>query len=417
MRSLFLSGLAVVAANFATLVPLARACGVVWAVPVNHFDGVNEQGYVSIWEEVEEVDFGKLNGESLKLPLIINFRSNRASNSPYLGNGWMLALLESHIHQVDENRFILVQPNGLQRWFWRGKPTESTLRGQGGWMAEINGDTVSAWADCGWRLDFVNGRIVSMTTPKNRRLEFAYNGGMVAEIRENGVTKLAIVSDSSGKFRTLVFNGKQIEVEMGEKPRIDQIAGLNTIGSIESSFRKFTGSQQSTSTYDFAVDSKVAPTMIIDSGTVSERVIGWNPQSRRINTDGEWRYEIEPSVGYGNASILRTNEENQSELWHYDASKGEEIIQALNGSRVITTRFVSGAASGKIRKKVQIRNGISEVVMSASYDPNGKLIRMQEGSSELSFEAGKLVSIRRDGGLVWGQSRTSASQTLDEEMR
>jgi len=63
-------------------------CGISWKAPTNHFDGVNERGFLSYWEQIGEFDFGG----ALKIPLILNFRSNRDSVSPYGGYGWLVVL-------------------------------------------------------------------------------------------------------------------------------------------------------------------------------------------------------------------------------------------------------------------------------------------------------------------------------------
>jgi hypothetical protein len=184
----------------------AFGCGLDWNLPTNHFDGVNEQGYVAYWEKVGDVDFG----DDLKLPLVIGFRSNKENGapSPYLGAGWILPLLESNFVQTGENSFVMMQPDGWNNLFLRRDDT--TLNGSAGWMAEIKGNTITAWAKCGWKLEFFKGHIVSMTTPKNRKFEFVYSGSVVTAVRENGVAKLTAEQESTGKVKALLFNGKRI---------------------------------------------------------------------------------------------------------------------------------------------------------------------------------------------------------------
>ena len=115
------------------------ACGLDWSPPTNHFDGVDEQGYVEYWEKVADVDFG----DGLKLPMEIGFRSHyeNGAPSPYLGAGWVIPLLEANFVQTGENSFEMLQPDGWTNLFLRKDTT--TLNGSAGWMAQINGDTIN----------------------------------------------------------------------------------------------------------------------------------------------------------------------------------------------------------------------------------------------------------------------------------
>src|SRR5438045_3848946 len=74
----------------------ASACGINWRIPTTYFENVDEKGYACYSERVAEIDLGG----GLKLPLIVNFQSERESISPYLGKGWVLALFESRIVQT-----------------------------------------------------------------------------------------------------------------------------------------------------------------------------------------------------------------------------------------------------------------------------------------------------------------------------
>ncbi len=118
------------------------AGGVDWVMPVDYFDGVSDVGgYVDYWETVGSVDCG--NG--LKLPIFINFRSNNVATSPYLGQGWTLPLLESHMVQTGLNSFLMVQPDGTRNFFTRDKPEDTELKDPAGWKAGINAIRSQHW--------------------------------------------------------------------------------------------------------------------------------------------------------------------------------------------------------------------------------------------------------------------------------
>src|SRR5689334_19404920 len=118
----------------------ATGCGLKWRLPKDHFNGVNESGSVSYWEQVGELDLS----DGLKIPLVIGFESSRESVSPYLGHGWILALLDSNIVQTDENNFKMTLPDGYTLSFARERQAPSLLSGQAGWKAEIKNQTITA---------------------------------------------------------------------------------------------------------------------------------------------------------------------------------------------------------------------------------------------------------------------------------
>jgi YD repeat-containing protein len=412
-----LAGLCLLAA------PLARGCGVDWTVPSNHFEGVNAQGYVSYWEKVGEVDFGAQNGDPFKLPLIIGFRSDFETVSPYLGKGWILGLLESRIVQVEENRFLMTQPDGWQRWFWREKPGETTLKGQGNWMAEIKGNTISAWADCGWRLDYVKGKIVAITTPKNRKLEFDYNGNAVVAVRENGVTRLAVETDAAGNPSALVFNGKRLEIAQGEKPRVQVIAGQNVVGGMDRSLKKLAGSQGPSDHFEFAVNPKLQPTLKITSNAGTERLITWDPATKLITADGVWTYEVIQTKSSHQCSAIAREGTEGRQFWHQQNDIGKETETLLNGTTRVTWRFVGQSSlAGRIRK-IEETSGVPPNRESRTskwiYDERGQLlsIRHSDGSI-ISYQydnKGRFLQAKKDDTLIW-ERRYSSNGTLIYEM-
>ena len=90
-----------------------------------HFDGVDGKGHVCYSHQIAELDLGS----DLKLPLIINFRSDRESSSTCFGKGWVLPLLESNIVQTAEDVFLMTQPDGWVRHFYRRNHGDTVLDG------------------------------------------------------------------------------------------------------------------------------------------------------------------------------------------------------------------------------------------------------------------------------------------------
>jgi len=369
------------------------ACGLSWSPPLNHFDGVNEYGFASYWSQIDAVDCGN----NLKLPLIINFSSDRNSSSPYLGSGWLLPLLESCIYQVDEWNFVMVEPDGANRYFHRSDPQDLTLTDKAGWAAKIDGNTITAWANCGWKLVFSKGQLVSMTSPENRRFDWIRAGDKVMEIQEAGVSKLAVKWDEKGEARELQFNGKSILIARDQKPDVQSISGKNIISSVNSSLSKLTLPNGSIQKYEFGVDEQLRPTLNADG-----RAITWDPASKYILSDGDWNYNIQSGEKlFDYAAISRQNSKKQSESWHMDLSRGTEEVQGVDGKKTITSWFVSGNLAGKIRKIEEVSNKTVKIIQQCTYDEDGKPIRISfpDGTTDIhsySSSGTKIVKFKNN---------------------
>jgi YD repeat-containing protein len=369
----------------------SRGCGIDWEVPQNHFDGVNEWGYLSYWRDVGTVDLGN----NLKIPLVIGFNSTRGK-SPYVGQGWILALLESSMVQVSETRFLLTQPDGIVREFWRGNGTDTVLNGQGDWKAEIAGDTITAWASCGWKLTFDHGKITSISTPEGRELQYAYNNnGLVQEVDASGSPALLTEWNSDGTLSGLSFNGKTVSFEQKQKPEVEVIEGQNLVGRMENSLHKVIEPDGVTQVYDFKVDDQLEPVLKVSGD--ANRSFTWDPATKKALKDGDWTYNIKQAKDpYDNAQVGRTDKDKKSEFWFKDILNGVETTVDLDGTKTIVTKFTSGLLNGRVREVQTFKNNSLISLDKNDYDENGKIIR-------------ELYSNPKDGSL----DRTVSYQYLD----
>ncbi|MBE2205690.1 MAG: hypothetical protein IAE94_15265 [Chthoniobacterales bacterium] len=343
-------------------------CGIGWTEPKSHFEGVDYQGHVMHVEKLGDLHAGK----GLSLPIFAVFTSHSGNDSPYAGHGWTVPLLESRMLQVDENGFKLDQPDGWFRMFGRDKNNPNILNGQGGWKAEIRGDTITAWADCGSKLVFNKGRLVSMQL-KDRKFDFLYEGNRVSEIREGAMPVLRVEKEAiSGEVTGLrLADNRQIGLERSERPRVQVINNQNLVGGMGQSLSKITRADGTVRTIDYAVDDKLNPTM-----KLGDRLIVWNPASKKIVKDGDWTYDIKAGAGpFDNAAIGRKNAQNQSEFWHRDGVKGEEIVQEIDGVKKRVSWFTSGKLAGKLRSRTIFESSNRVDQTSYSYDEKGRALR------------------------------------------
>lgn len=366
----------------AALLPLQSfGCGVNWRVPKDHFDGVNEYGYVSYWDKIGDLDLG----EDLVIPLVIGFQSDRGWGSPYLGYGWILPLFDSNLVQTGENSFEMIEPDGYTMPFYRDAKKPTILGGGKGWKGEISGDTITVWATCGWKLTYTKGKITSIGTPKGKTLLISRDAtGVATEATYDGKVVVRVERDFKGSVTGLALGDKHIGIEQTEKPRIQSILGKNVVAGKDMSLGKISGESGIIKTCEYTVTDGLQPKLTVADTGKPPRQIAWDPTSRFIVSDGEWSYDIKPSTVKGfNASIGRKNKANQEEMWFIDALKGEEISKSADKTIKIRSWFTSGIFAGKARMETINYSG-NEHERRFSYDQNGNLLRTTNSTGCIS---------------------------------
>jgi len=401
------------------------ACGIDWKVPQNHFDGINEWGKLSYWHEVGNIELD----HDLRIPLILNFNPTNGT-SPYFGKGWMFPLLEAKIVQIDEQNFLLVQPDGISRKFWRKTPTSDLLHGQGEWEGTIRGNSITLWASCGWKLSFVDGKISSFVTPKNREFNMIYSKGIVSELRENGRTILKVENDpQTGMVNGLAYGKEHIDIKLSDKPRVDIIQGVKVVGGIEKSLGTLMMTNGKSETYAYGVDADILPTFQVSND--EQRSFTWLPTSGIAYKDGHWSYKIFTGENSSeNVKIERSDEHGQNEFWYNNVELGIETIKALDGTQTVIKRFVSGKLLGKVRTMEYTGNNLHHTV-TINYDESGRFLRKKfddttfdyayKPDSTLVTETSKkgvryLQYASNDGHLQWIQDFDGAYLDLQKTL-
>ena len=383
----------------ALLLPLkAMACGLDWSPPVSHFENVDYQGNVHIVRKIGEVE---------KLPLYLIFNST-FGNSPYVGSGFELPFLEARMWQVDEGRFQAKMPTG---WLWIFQRTKdpTVLEGNAGWKGVIKDDTITAWAPCGDKITFKTGRIASMKI-KEDLYSYNYRDGRVASVEKNGRSVLEIKRDAmTGEVTGLALPGTWETIGLAataERPVVESIGGKSVVSRVEKTLGEVTpASGGSKVTFEQAVNGELNPTI-----KLGDQLIAWNPASKKIIKDGEWTYDIKPRAGpFDNAAIGRENARNQSELWHRDNAKGEEIVQGNDGVKKVTSWFTSGKLVGKRRSIVEAKSdGTSITLVKLSYDENGqrsrRVIKRNDRSYTVSYRNNQIVAMTVSGQPIVSKS-------------
>ncbi len=375
----------------------AEACGLNWSQPKSHFEGVSFQGYVFLVESLGDIVLK----DGKKLPVWALFCSESNTTSPYLGHGWELPLLESRIVQLDERWFRVVEPTGWYRYFWRDEKDPTVLHGQNNWKGVIRGNSISVMADCGDRLDFRDGRIVSMDL-KGRKLQIERTVDGTVALKEGSSTLLAVQKGLTKEGLEMKWgNGDLLEITQVARPLVEVIGGRAVIGRKVESLGVITRGNGEKRTWEYAVDGKLRPSL-----KQGDRLITWDPTTRHIVSDADWTYDIKPGEGLRdtNAAIGRTNAQGQKEFWHYNQSNGEEVTVDSNDLKKRKVSFISGLLQGKLRK-IEVSQGDSTVAMiQKSFDEKGRLLRYSEsgfGTEEWYYgEGGSIQKTEIEKGSI-----------------
>ena len=376
-----ISAAGLIAASIAvSAVSSFAACGGdAWTVPKDHFDGVNQFGYVTFWDKIADVDIG----EDQPFPIVIGFQSAREKSSPYLGYGWVMPLLESYMVQTGENTFEIMKPTGYTSGFGRDPKTATAIGGVQGWKGEIGSNTIKVWAPCGWSLTYTMGRLTEMGTPKGKRILVKRDlSGQVEDVTMDGRVLVKVVKGLGGKIEGLEVEGQKLAIAMGEKPRVQNLAGKNVIAGKDMSLASISTGEASPMpfrAFEYGVDKDLQPKMVVKAGVQSGREIVWNAGNSIINKDGDWDYDGTAKTEGKNASIRRTNQRGELESWYLDQTLGTELSENSDGTKRKVLRFASGSLVGKIRREEIVRPGLPPFKRELSYDKDGKLAREIRG--------------------------------------
>jgi hypothetical protein len=200
----------------------------------------------------------------------------------------------------------------------------------------------------------------------------------VASVEKNGRSVLEIKRDTmTGEVTGLALPGTWETIGLAataERPVVESIGGKNVVSRVEKTLGEVTpASGGGKVAFEQAVNGELNPTI-----KLGDQLIAWNPASKKIIKDGEWSYDIKPGAGpFDNAAIGRENARNQSEFWHRDNAKGEEIVQGVDGNKKVTTWFISGRLLGMPRSTELYVSGES-FQKKYIYDDRGNLLRLMK---------------------------------------
>ena len=346
---------------------LAVGCGLDWKMPVTHFEGVEDHGYVAYWEKIGEADLGG----GLVVPVSIGFNSHRELSSPTLGKGWIVPLLESHVEPIDENSLNVIMPDGWTFLFYRNGNSE-TWRGNSGWMGETRDTLFTITAPCGWQIKFDQGKIQEIDGSGNRTLTYRYDGGVATEV-DAGTRPLLRVESADGAPADIIVGDQKIDVTLAQRPRVVTEAGQTLIAGFDPSLNTLRWPGGRTESFTFAADADLHPTLEVSDDNLPKEKFTWDAETRQIISDGTWDYTLQ-KIG-DHWRFDRTTPGGGSESYESDEARGVTTEKGADGKEIATYRFPNGPLTGRIRKIEQLDDGAANILYSASYYPSGRLMR------------------------------------------
>ncbi len=347
--------------------------------PPNSLGASNAHGYLQIWREIDELDFG--NG--LTQPLSVKFSSERQNSpSPYFGAGWWCPLLESRAYLKRDKMLRAELPCGQVIYLRQSKTDPNAYQTPNKQMAAVidkeKGDITLVGSCCG-EYRYRQGRLYQIKSPEGRLITLIYNGNVVTEIREEGSANspFKLTRTPSGVPTGMYVNGKLHSFELGRRPRVEDANGTNVIAGFDPTLAlwKFPDGRQEI--YQFEVDQDVSPNLKLTDRDNAESNYVWNATTGRIVSDGEWTYDVGTTVGaFDLPKLRRVNSKGDEEFRYVDMAKGITEVKDLKKGHTITETFLSsGPLYGKVRKIEKVVDGKTVPVFQAGYDEAGRLLR------------------------------------------
>lgn len=370
------------------------ACGSLWKEPRGPIQGVDEQGHALYIQRLGNFSIG----EELTLPVWLKFRADDGRHSKFLGAGWSIPLLESQIVQVDEGSFILYQPDGWTRRFYRASPDSNVLLDQGGWKGEINNKTITVWAECGWSFSYQNGYLTTISTPRGKKIKFNRGERKIsAVVPSTGQTiQLSRKDDSTvleapGIQATFVLDRRPISgsVQNGT-PVVDHL--VPSLGRIEVADGRKT-------IFEYGVDPSGDVVLEVREPFGIKSEFAWNSLgiATRFN---DWSYFVE---NLGATYSIRRKRESDGAFQEYKIQpNSNRSVFNDNGRETVLSVHRVGLAAGALRERTVSDGGRLVSSRKYSYNEQGHLLRvLKEGGAvaetwETLYTDDFIISIRRN---------------------
>lgn len=376
------------AASLAFFQP-AQAAPVDLSAPPNSLGAANAHGYVQIWREIDEVDFG--NG--LKLPLRLRFSSEpqKESVSLPLGMGFWCPLTDAKAYLKREKMLRCELICGKVMYLRRDKKDASkfySLDKKWTGIVEAEKNKITLSRPDGWELRYEGGMLKQLKTDSGRLLTWVRNGNLVTEIREEGSANspLKVALGAGNIPNGFYINGKFHSFELGKRPRVEEVAGQKVVAGIDSSVAVWKWPDGKQESFQFEVNERLQPDLELTDRQGVRSTYVWDGRTAKIvsseDENGRWDYRVGTvSNDIDLPKLERTNDKSETEFLYVDKQKG--IAESCTESRghIVTEVFTSaGPLYGKVREINKVVNGKAVPILKCGYDDAGRLVRRTDNN-------------------------------------
>ena len=368
---------------------------------------VDRGGYVKPY-----IDLGKIPlGESLELPLVLNFSSEVRPPSQEFGQGWECPAFDSRLIDYQKNCKELKTLGGKVHYLvWDKKQEVWKHAYSEKWRGKESGGSFDLTHESGIRFQYRKGLISSMTMPDGRKFEWRRFNGKLASIGQAGKSPaLEIQYDDNGFARKILLQPDRL----GNARKSYTLAASLVYAGIE----KIEGSDGRKISFERSRDRAGRQVAELRDSRHLPLRLSWDTATGHILGDGKWDYVISPvnrkkKTGPYYPQMARTNRANgKTESYLFDPRTGIEKRGLQDGTIRLTHWIVApGAPYKQIRLiEEQSKDGPKRTVLRRAFDSQGRLILEATGLANgkerirqfVYDEAGRLASCLIDGQTDW----------------
>jgi len=388
----------------------ASDCGGWMRQPSLHFPHISSDGSLYFSDKLIEIPIGS----DLSLPIIVNFDNTRFNQSPYVGDGWRVALFESFVYSVDERRKHVVMPDGHRFVFL--KKRDNFFVGNQGWVGKRDGDRFEIAAKCGSNgLVFERGYLSEISSGDDLAVLVRDDDGRVTSIVDGDGREVAFCRFDEGRLAELVSGKASLRMyqdvivpDIVDRERVLEYSNSPSLLRIDVVHDGVVVSER---TYERHYGRELDGLRVSRArGSLFD--FSWDPKTSIVLNDGTWRYQV---IEVDGSDGVERRKDGDVEVYVNNRDKGFEITKRA-GQRYQRKQFYTrGMLKNKTRSIEYLDEG-SELEdanwapgITRSYDEDGILIR------EIDHEA-KTELLRLDhgdGGYVM-RLQTTAGDPLSE---
>jgi len=391
-----------------------------WARPVDlsppseQFGFANPEGYLEIWREVDELDFGG----GLKFPLRFGFSSCDRPPSKYLGLSWTCPLLEAKAERVREDLIQVTLLCGKKLFLQQTGNNSNLYRSPDHqWSGEGGADQLRLSRSDGWELSFKEGRVERLKSDTGRVLVWEWEGDRIHAVLDP-VSKKALevqFEPQTGRANALVFEAKRYD--LGFAPAYGQPGAPLSLSSVKWPDGRRETYPQSTPRHqvcELAVQDRDGKTLRY----------GFDSRSRFILTDGEWTYEIaKDGSDVNRPRISRRNHQGQETSYFFDTKNGIDEYKDVDGT-LKKQHFIMtpGPNYMKVHRIEETVNGRTSPLYEGEFGSDGQskqeTYHVEDMAVTVRYEYdknGKQIAAISEGKPLWRKEYDDAGRILKEE--